>query len=78
MCPTCTGNWTLSREPTTSRWDYPEKGIVLLQCGVCQQWFEYDPMDRKLPQALERSVARERYPEAVPLSEEPDDGGPRL
>lgn len=79
MCPVCEGNHMLYTLRTTIEVaDDPSRWMVLLQCGVCRQYFDYAPTDRQLPEPLTRDEARTRYPGAVPLSDEPDDGGPRL
>ena len=79
MCPTCDGNFSLMWEPTTIEVATTAGPGVLLQCGVCSQYFDFAPLDRKPPQPLTRDEARSRYPGAVPLSDgPPDDDGPRL
>lgn len=79
MCPVCEGNALLDREPTTVQVaDSDELLSVLLQCGVCRQYFDYYEMGRHGPQPVTPERARQLYPGAVPLRDEPDGSGPQL
>jgi hypothetical protein len=79
VCPTCERNWYVMGEPTSVEVaiDVPRHSF-LVQCGLCLQYFDEYAEGRKLPTPLTREQARQMYPGAVPLSDEPDDTGPRL
>jgi hypothetical protein len=81
MCPTCEGNQELDSEATTLSVAIDgARHSMLLQCGVCGQYFDYVPENHWVPWPLDDDQARAAYPGAVPLAGggHVDDTGPRL